>query len=82
MAARLNNRHQDMVRAKIQASQIINRLQKHVDGEAEMTPTQIQASKILLDKSLPNLQATEITGEDGGALTVQVVKFADSPRPE
>lgn len=30
MAARLNRRHQDMVRDKIRASQIINRLENHV----------------------------------------------------
>lgn len=60
--------HQDDVRAKIGVSQITNRLQKHIDGEIELTATQIQAARILLDKSLPNLQATEHSGKDGGPL--------------
>jgi hypothetical protein len=59
MAARLNRRHQDLVRAKIQASQIINRLRKHIEGEVELSATQVRAAEILLNKSLPNLQATE-----------------------
>jgi hypothetical protein len=49
-----------MVRTKIQASQIINRLKKHVDGEVELTSTQVRAAEILLNKSLPNLQSTEV----------------------
>ncbi len=60
MPARLNNRHQAMVRDKIQSSQLINRLQNHADGKVELTATQVQSIRILLDKALPNLQATEI----------------------
>tara|TARA_Y100000310_G_scaffold79766_1_gene76452 strand:- start:8283 stop:8519 length:237 start_codon:yes stop_codon:yes gene_type:complete len=67
MAARLNPRHQEMVRDKIQASQLINRLQKHVDGELELSVTQIRAIECLLDRSLPKLTATDIT-TDGQAL--------------
>ncbi len=63
MAARLNPRHQQMVRDKIQATQIVNRLEGHVLGDLELSPTQIQAARILLDKSVPNLQAIEHTGE-------------------
>lgn len=66
MAARLNPRHQDMVRQKIQASQLINRLQGHVDGDIELTATQIQAAKILLDKSVsnaPTITDAHVTGE-------------------
>ena len=55
MAARLRKNHQDEVRAKIQASQLVNRLMTHIDGKAQLAPTQITAIKILLDKSLPNL---------------------------
>ena len=36
MAARLNKRHQDSTRIKIKTSQLINRLQNHVDGEVEL----------------------------------------------
>lgn len=56
MAARLNKRHQDLVREKIRAGQVIDRLEKCALGEIEMTPTQVQSAKILLDKSISNAQ--------------------------
>lgn len=66
MAARTRRiAHDANTRAKIQASQLINRLTKHVHGEIELSPTQIQAARILLDKSLPNLQAIDMD-IDGG----------------
>lgn len=65
MAARLRARHQDEVRAKIQASQLINRLTKHALGETEMTATQVKAAEILLKKSMPDLSQVAGAGEDG-----------------
>lgn len=66
MAARLNPRHSEMVRAKIQASQLVNRLTAHALGDAEMSATQVQAAKILLDKTLSNApQVTELSGPGG-----------------
>ena len=61
MAARLNRRHQDDVRKKIQSNRILEELTKHVDGKREMTSTQVRAAEILLNKSIPNLQSTEVT---------------------
>lgn len=69
-SARLNPRHQDLVRAKIQASVIINRLQDCVTGKVELTAIQVQAARILLDKSVPSLSSTELTGTDGGPLRI------------
>jgi len=63
MAARLRKTHQDDVRTKIQATQLINRLTKHALGEVDMSSTQVQAIRILLDKSLPNLAAVEHSGD-------------------
>lgn len=54
MAARIRKHHQDDVRAKIQASKIITRLQKHFDGKIALTATQIKTARILLDKSIAN----------------------------
>lgn len=56
-----------MVRDKIQASQLINRLENHALGETELSQTQIKAIEILLRKTLPDLSAVahEGTGEDG-----------------
>lgn len=66
MAARgrpIGRRHQDDVRKKIQASQLINRLNDHVFGMVEMTATQLKAAEVLLKKSLPDLQSIDVTGE-------------------
>lgn len=57
----LRPERQEEVRAKIQATHIVNRLQQHGDGTIELSPTQIKAYEILLNKSLASLQATEIT---------------------
>lgn len=66
MAARLNRMHSDSVRSKIKVSNIIDRLEKHVAGEIELTPAQVTSARVLLDKSLASLTATEVTGKDGG----------------
>lgn len=62
MAARLRPRHQEDVRKKIQASKLINLLSEHAEGKREMTSTQVQSAKILLDKSVSNAPE-EVTGE-------------------
>lgn len=73
MAARKRTiRHSDEVRARIQASQLINRVQSHAMGLIEMTATQLKAAKILLDKSLPDLSRVEMSGPDGDAIPTSV----------
>ena len=67
--------HNDKTRAKIQASQIINRLQKHIDGEVDMSASQVTAANILLKKTIPDLQATQHSGDDDAPLTVKLVNF-------
>lgn len=80
MAARLNKLHQADVRLKIQTSQLLNVLQKHaVEGIKDFEPSRLKAIEILLKKSLPDLSSVEITGQDGGPLVVQVVRYADDP---
>ncbi len=65
MAARLRKTHQDDVRAKIQASQLVNRLTDHAFGKVELLPSQIKAIEILLKKSLSDLSSVELSGKDG-----------------
>lgn len=78
MAARtMRTRHQDDVRAKIQASQLINVLQNHALGDtAEMPASRLKAIEILLRKSLPDLSAVELNGpgENGEHLFGQIVR--------
>lgn len=70
---RLNPRHQDMVRAKIQASAIVHRLTECIKGKIDLSAQQVSAAKILLDKSIPNLTSTELSGPDGKDLTLNIV---------
>jgi hypothetical protein len=65
MAARLNPRHQDMVRAKIQTSQLINRLQNHAFGKLELTDAQRDSAKFLISKSLSNPPEAQTITHDG-----------------
>jgi hypothetical protein len=58
--------HQEDVRAKIQTSQLINRLESHALGNLDLSPTQIKAIEVLIRKTLPDLSAVAMTGEDGG----------------
>ena len=80
MAARINKRHSDEVRAKIQASALVTRLHGHAMGETEMTSSQIAAAVALLDRSVPKLAQVQHVGEgeDGAiqhSLRVEFVKI-------
>ena len=69
MAARLRKTHQDEVRAKIQASQLINVLQNHALGETEeISASRMKAIEILLRKSLPDLTSVTISGDEENPL--------------
>ncbi len=57
---RLNPEHDGRTRAKIQTSQIINRLTSFVNGEVEMSAPQVTAALGLLKKTLPDLSQTEV----------------------
>ena len=56
-------RMSDAHRVKIQNSNIITALLKHVGGKQEMSATQVTAGLGLLKKVLPDLQAVTISGD-------------------
>lgn len=71
MAARtVKIRHDEETRAKIKTSQLINRLQDYVDSLVKLEPGQVTAALGLLKKTLPDLSHAEVTGEDGGPISV------------
>lgn len=79
MAARLRKTHQEDVRLKIQASQLINVLQKYALGESkdEIPMGRLKAIEVLLRKSLPDLSAVsmEVGGKEGApAVRIEIVK--------
>lgn len=83
MAARLRKSHQDDVRAKIQTDRLLAYMHAGVFGtkyqgkNVDLTPVKVSAIKCLLDKRLPDLARTELTGKDGDQLTINLVRFAD-----
>lgn len=50
--------------SRIDTGRIVSILQSHLRGEIELQPTQVQAGKILLDRTLPTLQAVEAVQQD------------------
>ena len=75
MAARIRKTHQEEVRLKIQASQLINRLTDHALGNLDLSSSQIKAIEILLKKTLPDLTQVQGTGEDGEHLHRDVTRI-------
>lgn len=84
MAAPNNNRSKpgdplfEKTREKIQTTQLINRLQANALGELdkEMSASQIQSAKILIDRTLPTLQSTELKGDEDNPLNINVTEIA------
>ena len=81
-AKRLRHRHQDEVREKIKVSNIIDRLEKHIDGLIELTATQVASARILLDKSLPSVNAVELSGDpDNPVEHKAIVEYVNAQNP-
>lgn len=73
MAARKNKiTLSDTWRERIQAGVIMERVQKHFNGEIELTKTQMDAAKLLLSKIVPDLARTEIAQDKDSPFTIQI----------
>lgn len=55
--------HNEQARARIQSSLIIKRLTDHINGDVELSPTQVTAAQILLRKVMPDLSTHHIDGQ-------------------
>lgn len=73
MAERIRKHHQDDVRKKIQASQIVNRLTAYFNGEIDLSAGQVQTAKILLDKSISNAP-TILAGDEDNPIAFKEVR--------
>lgn len=85
MAARtVKIRHDENTRAKIKTSQLLNRLNNHVFGKTAVSQTQMKAIEILLRKTLPDLSAVTIAGDqDNPIQTVTRIELvAPNDKPE
>ena len=69
----------EKVRERIKSSMLVNALSDHVLGNNDMKPTQITAALGLLRKVLPDLSATELSGEVARPTVIRAPKtVADS----
>lgn len=62
----IGRRHQDDVRSKIQASQLVNVLQNHAldkPDSGKLSTSRLKAIEILLRKSVPDLTAVTLSGD-------------------
>ena len=65
MAARKRKiQHDEQTKRRIQASQLLNRLNSFANNKVEMTSAQVLAAKVVIGKSIPDLKAIEHTGAD------------------
>ena len=75
MAARLNLRQQDQTRSAIQTTQLVKRLQDYALGEiAEIESGRLKAIEILLRKTLPDLSAVTLSGDEDNPVNVTVIE--------
>ena len=80
MAAKLNKRTQDQTRAHIQASMLVKRIQDHVHGTLEMTSSQLDAAKYLVNQAIGSpRQSVQHTGDEGGPITYEVIREVVTP---
>jgi len=69
MAARKRTWTPDIVRERIRVSMLRHRLENHVLGKCELSPTQVRAAEVLLKKCLPDLTAVALSGSVSRAAT-------------
>lgn len=85
MAARTRKiKHDERTKAKIQASQLINRLEAYIDTDFEndgsmknpkgvrLLPAQVTAALGLIKKCVPDLASMEHKGDGGGPVLVKI----------
>jgi hypothetical protein len=57
---------------------LMSRILKHAEGIIEMSPSQLNAAKLFLSKTLPDLARTELTGKDGDAIEHKDITRSDA----
>jgi hypothetical protein len=55
---------------RIRSGVLAERLERCAMGDVEMTTNQIRAAQILMNKVIPDIARTELSGPDGGPIVV------------
>lgn len=76
MATRNHRFHDPKTRAIIQAGQLVKVLQDHAlsDDDKPMMASRLKAIEILLRKTVPDLSATELTGDPENPIGVTAIE--------
>lgn len=77
MAARLRKTHQEDIRTKIKVSNLLDRVEKYAMGELtdeDISSNRLNAIKLLLAKTLPDLSSVEITGDEDNPLVIRKIE--------
>jgi len=82
MAARKRKIQQDeQTKRRIQASQLLNRLNLFANNKVEMSSAQVLAAKVIIGKSIPDLKAIEHTGKDAKSTVHEHRFFLEVVKP-
>ena len=80
MPARKQLWHPEEVKQKIQAAQLINRLQDHAHApEPIMDNSQVRAALGLLAKVVPDLKAVELSTDPDNPMEITVIQLVAPP---
>lgn len=71
MAARKTQNLRQSWKDHIQTTMLVKRLGQHAEGKIDLKPTQIEAIKVLLKKTAPDLSSVSI-GQDEALGPIQV----------
>lgn len=70
MAARNRKGLSENTRKRIKTTMLVKRLEDHIHGKVELSTSQVRGIEVLLRKTLPDLSAVTLAGEDGGAIEI------------
>ena len=89
-ATKRNGMRHEEAREKIKTTQLINRLQNHIDAHPEtkdlakklLSDSQVRATLGLLKKSLPDLQSVELTGDPENPVNMNIGFTVQGVKPK
>ena len=76
MAMRFNIRQCDKIRESIEVGMVVEKLQRCLKGDIKLSHSQLTSARLLLGISMPNLTATEVSGEIQELPVLKIIKRA------
>jgi hypothetical protein len=73
MAARKDPKNLPQSYELQRAKQLLNRLNSFAEGNAQMTPAQVQAARIVIGKEIPDRKAVEHSSDPDKPMSVNLV---------